>query len=153
MWCGFHHTLSAATIESVQINDEYGSFRDRNPETGSKLTLSDGAVFGNAIHPLTRYFNLEDVGELWEIGSFNVVWLETFFSQQARALRNFIVFEFQIYQFLVARFQLKKWETKKDPGQLRVSSIISNLESKKNESNPRITQRSLVLEVTGITYL
>ncbi|KAF1766134.1 hypothetical protein GCK72_006090 [Caenorhabditis remanei] len=51
----------SATIESVQINDEYGSFRDRNPETGSKLTLSDGAVFGNAIHPLTRYFNLEDV--------------------------------------------------------------------------------------------
>lgn len=52
----------SATIESVQINDEYAGYRDRNPETGSKLTLNEGAgVFGNAMHPLTRYFKVGDV--------------------------------------------------------------------------------------------
>lgn len=49
----------------MQINDEYAGYRDRNPETGSKLTLNEGAgVFGNAMHPLTRYFKVGDVGEI-----------------------------------------------------------------------------------------
>lgn len=54
-------TRISATIESVQISDEYGSYRERNPNTGSKLTLSDGAVFGNTLHPLTRNFKIGDV--------------------------------------------------------------------------------------------
>ncbi|CAL2033335.1 unnamed protein product [Caenorhabditis brenneri] len=51
----------SATIESVQINDDHDSYRGRNPDTGSKLTLSEGAIFANAMHPLTHYFKVNDV--------------------------------------------------------------------------------------------
>lgn len=51
----------SATIESVQMNEDHVSQQDGNSETGSKLTLSDGVVYGKPTHPLTRYFKVGDI--------------------------------------------------------------------------------------------
>ncbi|UMM18779.1 hypothetical protein L5515_014685 [Caenorhabditis briggsae] len=51
----------SATIESVQMSEEYNSHREYNAETGSKTTLSDGIGFGNQVQPLARYLKVGDI--------------------------------------------------------------------------------------------
>ncbi|CAI2346041.1 unnamed protein product [Caenorhabditis sp. 36 PRJEB53466] len=51
-----------ATLESVELNAEDSPLRDRNSDSGSKLTLSDAPKFAmNSMHPMTRLFKVGDV--------------------------------------------------------------------------------------------